>query len=399
MSCAWVIRRQNFTIMMPVCFSLKKYLALFLVACTVSVSAQTLKTVVLDAGHGGKDPGNLGTGRYKKTEKDVALSVVLKLGGYIQENYPGVKVIYTRKTDKFIPLHERTQIANKSKADLFISVHCNSAKATSASGTETFVMGTAKDKENLELMKKENSVIYLEDDYQDNYMGLDPTSPESSIFAELYQNAFQGQSINFASMVENEFSSRVKRRSRGVKQSILFVMNQTTMPGVLIELGFLTNRPEEDFLLSDMGQTYMASAIYRAFKEYKTQFDQVNGATDESSVKSTQKEKEKPSYASVKEENVNYTDSKVDDDQPVFKVQLLTSHHKVDTGTRQFKGLVDIQEHRDGKYFKYTSGVYHDYEKAKSNLEKAKNNGFKDAYIIALQNGERISVKTALNLN
>lgn len=362
---------------------------------------QSLKTVVLDAGHGGKDPGNLGTGRYKKTEKDVALAVVLKIGEYINENYPDVKVIYTRKTDKFVPLHERTQLANKSKADLFISVHCNSASARSAAGTETFVMGTARDKQNLELMKKENSVVYLEEDYEQNYMGLDPASPESSIFAELYQNAFQGQSINFASMVENEFSQRVKRRSRGVKQSILFVMNQTTMPGVLIELGFLTNTAEEDFLLSDLGQTYMASAIYRAFKEYKNEFEQNTG---EVGNKATEKKSEKkPTYGDVskevKKEQANYTDSKKAEQSTSFKVQLLTSHHKVETDSKDFKGLADIQEHRDGKYFKYTSGSFSNYDDVKKHLEKVKESGFKDAYIVAYQGETRITVKSALNLN
>ncbi len=228
-----------------------------------------MKTVVIDAGHGGNDPGNLGTGRYKTREKDIALEVALMVGGYIEKQFPEIKVIYTRSTDVFIGLSDRTDIANKAKADLFISIHCNAASNPSAMGVETFALGLHKNKENLEVAMKENSAIFLEDDYKTKYEGFDPNSPESIIALTIMQSAYLQQSLSISSYIQNQFKERVGRKDRGVKQAGFLVLRKTTMPSILIELGFLTNPVEEDFLNSENGKTYMASAIFRGFKEYK----------------------------------------------------------------------------------------------------------------------------------
>lgn len=228
-----------------------------------------IKTLVIDAGHGGKDPGNLGTGRYKTREKDIALDVAKRLGDYILEQFPEINVLYTRDTDVFIGLNERADIANSNKADLFISIHCNSINYPSARGVETFVLGLHKNEENLQIAMKENSAIFLEDDYETKYEGFDPNSPESLIALSMMQSAFLDQSLSISSYIQRQFKERVGRRDRGVKQAGFLVLRKTTMPSILIELGFLTNPEEEDFLNSESGRVYMASAILRGFKEYK----------------------------------------------------------------------------------------------------------------------------------
>jgi len=228
-----------------------------------------MKTIVIDAGHGGNDPGNLGTGRYKAKEKDIALEVALMVGGYIETQFPEIKIIYTRSTDVFIGLGDRTDIANKVKADLFISIHCNAATNTSAMGAETFTLGLHKNKENLEVAMKENSAIFLEDDYKTKYEGFDPNSAESIIALTIMQSAYLQQSLTISSYIQSQFKNRVGRKDRGVKQAGFLVLRKTTMPSILVELGFLTNATEEDFLNSENGKSFMASAIFRGFKEYK----------------------------------------------------------------------------------------------------------------------------------
>ncbi len=228
-----------------------------------------MKTIVIDAGHGGNDPGNLGTGRYKTREKDIALDVALRVGGYIKTQFPEINVIYTRSTDVFIGLNERADIANKAKADLFISIHCNAAANKSAIGVETFTLGLHRNQENLEVAMKENSAIFLEADYKTKYEGFDPNSAESIIALTIMQSAYLQQSLSISSYIQQQFKTRVGRRDRGVKQAGFLVLRRTTMPSVLIELGFLTNADEEDFLNSENGKSYMSSAIFRGFKEYK----------------------------------------------------------------------------------------------------------------------------------
>lgn len=252
------------------------FLFLALILVNISGSAQNadelyrMKTIVIDAGHGGKDPGNLGTGRYKTKEKDIALDVALRVGDYIKTQFPEIDVIYTRSTDVFIGLNERADIANKAKADLFLSVHCNAFPNPSSNGVETFVLGLHRNQENLQVAMKENSAIFLEDDYKTKYEGFDPNSAESIIALTIMQSAFLHQSLSISAAIQKQFKERVGRRDRGVKQAGFLVLRRTTMPSILVELGFLTHAPEEDFLNSENGKAYMASAIFRGFKEYKS---------------------------------------------------------------------------------------------------------------------------------
>lgn len=340
--------------------------------------------VVIDAGHGGKDPGNLGTGRYRSKEKDVSLNVSLLLGKYIEENLEGVKVIYTRDTDEFLELYERTALANRNNADLFISIHCNSAGARSAYGTETFVMGWDRAAANLEVSKRENSVIFLEDDYEANYEGFDPNSPASNIATRLAQSAYLDQSIEFATLVQEQFKDRVQRRDRGVKQSVLYVLDYTAMPSALIELGFLSNSNEEDFLNTTRGQELMASAIYRAFKEYKLHRD----ALDEGIVMEHHDE------TPVVEEPV----IQIVERKPVFKVQIAVSSTLKDCTPENFNGLEGVGYYQEGRLYKYTFGEFATQSEAEEARKEAVAAGFQDAYLIAFLGDDKISVSEASRL-
>ncbi|MCA0364978.1 MAG: N-acetylmuramoyl-L-alanine amidase [Bacteroidetes bacterium] len=248
-----------------------KMLVLVVFVATTSMilpAKNRLKTVVLDAGHGGKDPG-AGNGM----EKKYALDITLELGKKIEANYPDVKVIYTRDSDVFVPLHERAAIANRNKADLFISIHCNAnPHSKSLRGTETYVMGLHKTQENLDLAKAENNVILYEDNYKKSYKGFNPNSPLAHIMLANYQNAFMSQSLDFAAKVEKNMAKQ-GHSSRGVKQAGFIVIWETTMPSVLVETGYLTNATDKALLGSDSGREKIATAIYKAFKEYKTDFE------------------------------------------------------------------------------------------------------------------------------
>ncbi len=237
---------------------------------THSMDDYRLKTVVIDAGHGGKDSGCLGA---NSKEKVIALGVSLKLGEYISKNFPDVKVIYTRKTDKFLELKERAEIANSNNADLFISVHCNASPSKQGYGTETYVMGTHRSNANLMVAKRENSVVTMEDNYEVAYDGFDPNSDEGHIRLSIFQNAYREESILFASLVEDQFQKKAKRSSRGVKEAGFLVLYKTTMPSVLIETGFLTNTSEEKYLMTAEGQDKIASSIYKAFAQFKEIID------------------------------------------------------------------------------------------------------------------------------
>lgn len=232
-----------------------------------------VRKVVIDAGHGGKDPGTHGA---FSNEKDVVLSIALKLGNLIEENLEDVEVLYTRNDDTFIELDERANLANKNGADLFISIHANWVGSQRAHGTMTFVMGLQKDEENLEATMRENSVIMLEDDYEETYEGFDPNSPESYILFSLYQNAYLENSLRLAKNIESQMKERVKRRSYGVKQAPFVVLYKSTMPSVLVETGFLSNEKEERYLNDDLGQTYIASGIYRAVRDYKSEVERLS---------------------------------------------------------------------------------------------------------------------------
>ncbi|HTH56328.1 MAG TPA: N-acetylmuramoyl-L-alanine amidase [Cyclobacteriaceae bacterium] len=232
-----------------------------------------LRTVVIDPGHGGADPGTMGK---NSKEKDVALKISLKFGAYIEKNMPDVKVIYTRKDDRYMSLEDRADMANRLKADLFICVHANALTGSPAYGTETYVMGLKKDHGNFEVAKRENSVMLMDENYKEKYEGFDPGSAESYILFSLNQSAYQESSLLFAAKVEEQFKKKAGRYSRGVKQAGFWVLWRTAMPSVLIETGFLTNAKEESFLLSSAGQESIAEGIYNAFKEYKSEIESVN---------------------------------------------------------------------------------------------------------------------------
>ena len=232
-----------------------------------------VRKVVIDAGHGGKDPGTHGA---FSNEKDVALSIALKLGEIIKDNLDGVEVIYTRDDDTFVELDERANIANKNGADLFISIHANYVENPKPKGTMTFVMGLHKNQDNLSATMRENSVILLEDNYEETYEGFDPKSPESYILFSLYQDAYLESSLRLANKIEYQMKERVKRYSYGVKQAGFIVLYKSTMPSVLVETGFMSNSEEERYLNDDLGQTYIASGIYRAVRDYKAEVESMN---------------------------------------------------------------------------------------------------------------------------
>jgi len=242
-------------------------------SATIESTGAKLTTIVIDPGHGGRDPGTSG----KNTkEKDIALRISLKFGAYIEKNMPDVKVVYTRRDDRYVTLEERAELANKVKADLFVCIHANSLPGAPAYGTETFVMGLHKDKGNFEIAKRENAVMLMDENYQERYEGFDPNSPESYILFTLSQSAYQESSLRFAQKIETEFKKKTGRYSRGVKQAGFWVLWRTAMPSVLIETGFLSNSKEENFLASDNGQDQMAIGIYNAFKEYKSEIESIN---------------------------------------------------------------------------------------------------------------------------
>ena len=346
-----------------------------------------IKTIVIDPGHGGKDPGNLGTGRYKITEKHIALAISLKLGEYIKSAFPDIKILYTRTTnEEFLELWERTQLANNNNADLFISVHCDAFTNSNAYGAGVFVMGMSKLKANMDIAMKENSVIYLEDDYQQNYDGFDPNTPESYIVFSLTQNTYLDQSLKIAEKVEHEFDTRANRKSRGVKQAPFYVISRANMPSILIEAGFLTNPKEEDYLHSKIGQVYLSSAIFRAFKSYKEEIEGIESLSDNKEANLKEKRTKFPEVEKeVEEEN-----------EVVFKIQIGT-YLKPMVNDPIFDGLKveEIKVNGTYKYLTFTSS-----NKLKSDKEKIKlrSDGFSGAFIIAFYNGKQISVKEALDL-
>ncbi len=364
--------------------------ALFLCTSFIDDKKKTnskIRTIVIDPGHGGHDPGNLGTGRYKTTEKHVALAISLKLGDYIENSFSDVNVIYTRKTnEKFLKLGERTQLANDNNADLFISVHCDAWTSPDAFGAGVYVMGMSKLKANMDIAMKENAVIYLEDDYKENYDGFDPNSPESYIVFSLTQNTHLDQSLHIAEKIEQEFKSLSNSKSRGVKQAPFYVISRVNMPSILIETGFLTNPKEEDFLQSDKGQDYLALAIFRAFTAYKENFE---GTTSE-------KESIEPVVVKEDKEKTPIPKKEITIEKVVFKVQIGT-YLKSMLNDALFKEINAEQQVINGT-FKYYAGN----ETDKSSVDKLKNQlkekGFKGAFVVAFYKGERISTKEALDL-
>lgn len=361
------------------------FLALFLLFLANDILAQksVVQSIVLDAGHGGKDPGALGTGRYPKTEKQIALDVTLKVGKYLEEAFPEMKVIYTRTGDTFPTLKDRTDLANNSNADLFISIHCDAFTKSSAKGSSSHVMGLRYTEANLRVAQKENAVIYLEDNYLANYDGFDPNSPESIIAFSLSQTTYLDQSILIAQKIQEQFRDRVKRTDRGVKQTPLWVTRATSMPSVLIELGFISNPDEEDFLNSDNGQSYMASAIFRAIKEYKKELE----ISSNNLVKKEKVEDEKIDSTKL----FASTDSIQKD--VIFRVQIGTS---LQSNNLSAVANYNVDIFKENNLYKYTIGNEIQLDKAKEIQMIAVNNGYKDAFIIAFLNNKKVNVSEAL---
>ena len=353
-------------------------------------TSNKLKTIVIDPGHGGHDPGNLGTGRYKKTEKHIALAISLKVGELIKQNFPEIEIIYTRDNDDdFLKLGARTQLANDKNADLFISVHCDAFTNPKAYGAGVYVMGMSKLKANMDVAMKENAVIYLEDDYKENYEGFDPNTPESYIVFSLTQNTHLDQSLQLAEEVEQQFATRANRKSRGVKQAPFYVISRANMPSILIECGFLTNPDEEDFLHSEKGQEYMSSAIFRAFRTYK---ESVEGVESDD-----EKETNVPIEVEVKKTIVKEERKIVlIPDKVIFKVQIGT-YLKSMLSDKTFTSIHAEEEIVNGTY-KYYVGSENDKNKADIIKTKMRKNGFKGAFVVAFYKDKRISMKEALDL-
>lgn len=350
-------------------------------------------TVVIDPGHGGRDGGAV-RGKYK--EKDINLGVAKVLGELIEKNHKDVKVIYTRKNDTFVDLNKRAAIANKAKANLFISIHTNStaAKSTSVSGADTYILGLARSAENLEVAKRENSVILLEDDYTSKYQGFDPNSPESYIIFEFMTNKYMEQSLNFAGLVQKDFKNKAKRVDRGVRQAGFLVLRQTSMPSVLIELGFINNPTEAKFLSTKSGQRTMGTAIYSGFKNYKREFDKRQGKPSFTENNQVDIEEEyivdeEPIVSEQNTTRTSTTNSKIGANQIEYRVQFLVSEKVLPQKSSRLKGLSPVDYYKEGKSYKYTYGSTNDFNEILK-IQKQVKTKFKDAFVVKFKNGKRV---------
>ena len=378
-----------------------------------------LTTVVIDAGHGGHDSGCLGK---KAKEKDIALGISLKLGKYIEDNFQDVKVIYTRQTDKFVELYERADIANNARADLFICIHCNSAcvfdrkkrKETCSSeisGVESWVMGLNKSEANLEVSKRENEVILLEKDYTRQYGGFDPNSAEANIIFTLYQNSYLDQSLRMASLVQQEMKE-CGRSGRGVKQAGFLVLYKTSMPSILIETGFLSNASEEKYLTSVKGQDEMAKSIFKAFKSYKNSIGTQKGQDNQTQNDTPVIKKnvgEKPVNV-IKENNDTVGKDSVkpslkkeeprpnikSDDVVQWSVQFFTSPKPIPDNHKIYTEFKDAREDYENNIYKYSTGMLYDKNEAIKLQLKLRQQGYKDAFVVAFFNNKKISMKEAI---
>lgn len=389
-------------------------------------------TLVIDAGHGGHDSGAKGSFSY---EKDINLNVALAFGRYVERNCPDVKVIYTRKTDVFIPLHKRADIANKNKADVFISIHTNALPAGHiARGLETYTMGMRRSDEKLSAAKRENSVIMIEKDYKERYEGYDPNSPESTIMFEFIHDRNMSKSVELAKYVQSNVCATAGRQNKGVKQDVFLVLRETSMPACLIELGFITTPDEERFLNDKDNIDKMAKGIYQAFAKYKNKYDKGftvpysspkdNSINIPSIVPDDGNEDDKPKVqkkprrrdvaprAEAEEkksgEESDDNDKKEQkvkddvkpstaeaDDRPVFKIQIFASSRSLRPGCSQFKGLEDVDCYNENDLMKYTYGASTDYNEI-YRLRKTILDRFPEAFIIAFKNGKKMNVSQAI---
>lgn len=388
----------NKTTLLYKSYAKKRIFFTFLVSIVLlfsnSLYSQTglgIKTVVIDAGHGGKDPGAVG--KTKLQEKDVVLDVSLQLGDLIKAAYPEVKVIYTRSTDVFIGLSKRAKIANDAGADLFISIHSNAAANTKAKGFESFVLGLHKSEAALEVAKLENSSILMEDDHEQKYESFDPNDPDAYIALSMRQNAFLDQSLKLADLFQKNCVGDLKRPDRGVKQAGFLVLYRTTMPSVLVELGFLSNLEEEKLLSTTEGRGGFAKELFDAFSTYKKQNDIVDGALDPNKVKESNSDG--PIKAVNKTNESTISDAK-NESSIVFKVQLATSTTKLETAPYNFKGLKGVERFEIGKKYKYTVGKFASVDEAKIKQKEVRALGYETAFVIAYENGKRLDLQKAI---
>ena len=382
-------------------YKIKRILTFILILFSlIGYSQSNTFKVTLDAGHGAHDFGAVYDGRI---EKNIALAVVLKVGK-ILEATPQIAVNYTRKTDVFIDLIERANIANRFNANIFVSIHCNANRNTAADGTETYVMGLSKVASNLEAAKKENSVITLEKDYNQKYEGFDPNSPETMIGMTLMQEEYLDNSISLASRVQDAFSDLGKKsRGEGVKQAPFMVLHKAYMPRVLIEMGFISNTAEGNVLNSEEGQNEIARAIAKAIISYKKEY-YGNGEVEILEERPSQKINEKPikdtaipvQPRSTSQSGESISSKKdIDNSKAVFKVQLSASSKRMDLIPRNFNGLKNISVTYENKLYKYMYGETADYNEAKEQLKEAKEKGYNSAFLIAFKNGEKINIQEA----
>ena len=350
-------------------------------------------TVVIDAGHGGKDPGAVSaTGKIR--EKDITLKVALMVGESIKKNHPEVKVLYTRKTDVFVGLNDRARMANKADADLFISIHVNAAENRSAKGAETFTLGVEEDrtKRNLDIAKRENGVILYEENHEKTYANFNPNSPESYIIFEFMQSEFVKESIHIAQYVQENFANDANRMDRGVRQAGFLVLNATSMPSILVELGYISNAEESKYLASDAAQKRLSNCISKAFDSYYADLMKLN-CTQYAEVVSPATPVANEGKDAMKEEPTIVESAK--DDAPVFKVQFLSSSKKLAKGDAAFKGLAPVEYYYDRGLYKYTHGASADYNEI-LRIKRKVNEKFKDAFIVAFVKGERIDTQKAI---
>ena len=370
-------------------FNNEKRLILFFLAFVslfifdIDLSAQNrdkVRTVVIDAGHGGKDPGAVGK---KVKEKDITLKVALKTGEYIKQHCPDVEVIYTRKSDVAVSLMKRAQIANSHNADMFISIHCNATTSSQAYGVETFVMGEHKNSSNLEVAKLENAAILHEDNANEDYDDFNIDSPEAYIMLNLFQSEYKNASLDIAERIQNQLVKRVGRKDRGVQQAGFLVLYKTAMPSVLVEIGFLSNPAEEKFLASEDGQTYIASAIFRAFRDYKNAYDKDN-------VVDNDDDNDDDNDNDNDNDDDNGDDNDNDNDKVIYKVQVESRSRKVANISQHYKSLKDVEYYEHNGMYKYTAGRFYSKKEADEYCKEVKKKGYSSAFVVSFKNGKRL---------
>lgn len=448
---------------------MKRLIALFIaLTCFIGTAFSQkkgvgqVKTVVIDAGHGGAKPGAIGK---KCKEKELTLQMALKLGKLIEDNFPDVTVVYTRKTDVDIDLSERARMANRAKADLFLSIHCNSWSNATPTGVETYVMGLSQSRANMEVARKENADILLEEGYKNNsdYQGFDPNSPESYVMFAMYQNAYLDKSLDFAQCIQDQYKKSIKTINRGVKQAEIFVLYKTAMPAVLTEVGFISNPEEEQYMMSETGQNTIVTCIFNAFVEYKCSTEgikrpaklKVDLKTDNKGKKETpqiEEPTETPQTEQTVTENLEETKKEtlpessalvlstadthvlppepLDEPLPaektapsepptpttqptqgqtnqsadrtgvnvVYKVQFLSSSKPLKEGAKELKGMTDYEYYVQNGVYRYTTGSLASVREATALQKEVRGKGFTDAFIVAFNNGERITLQKAKEL-